>query len=210
METQPQGPGMATSVAAPMAAPVGAAYAQPGFWMASQPVQNMYAHATAAAAAAAAAVGAPQPAAAPQPPPPQPVPQPPPQAPPSQPVADQPRPTFVNAKQYRRILKRREARARLEEYYRNKRTSAVDDGHRKPYLHKSRHLHACKRPRGPGGRFLTKAELVVYYKEHPDEDPNNPMNLANAAAVPGGSVRNGKRRKTEAAPPGTEAPIAMG
>jgi hypothetical protein len=72
----------------------------------------------------------------------------------------QPRPTYVNAKQYRRILKRRDARARLEEYYRQKRTLARDaDGttsNRKRYQHKSRHLHAVKRPRGPGGRFLTK------------------------------------------------------
>lgn len=72
----------------------------------------------------------------------------------------QPRPTFVNAKQYRRILKRREARARLEEYYRQKRAAAAaEEGARKPYLHESRHRHAMKRPRGPGGRFLTKVSL---------------------------------------------------
>jgi hypothetical protein len=56
-------------------------------------------------------------------------------------------PLFVNAKQYHRILKRREARQRYEQLQKQK------------YLHLSRHLHAKKRPRGPGGRFLSSAEL---------------------------------------------------
>jgi hypothetical protein len=67
-----------------------------------------------------------------------------------------PRPTFVNAKQYRRILKRREARAKLEEYYRKKQARKREMQEKKPYMHESRHRHAMKRPRGPGGRFLTK------------------------------------------------------
>jgi len=117
------------------------------------------------------------------------------------PVVSEQRPTFVNAKQYRRILKRREARAKLEEYYRLMKTrisqqkaekkrkrlasernqsshnSGVNgSGQRKPYLHESRHRHAMKRPRGPGGRFLTKDELAHHYKSHPEDDPANPAN----------------------------------
>lgn len=84
-------------------------------------------------------------------------------APPQQ-QQTQTRPTFVNAKQYRRILKRREARARLVDYYRQKkaeRAAAEANGTaRKPYLHESRHRHAMKRPRGPGGRFLTKVCFI--------------------------------------------------
>jgi len=111
-------------------------------------------------------------------------------------------PTYVNAKQYDRIIKRREARRKLEEYYSKRRKqskierprSGAKRGHgameseassgpdgkengasngRRAYIHESRHKHAMKRPRGPGGRFLTKDELVEYYKNHPDEDPKN-------------------------------------
>ncbi|KAL8709264.1 MAG: hypothetical protein Q9220_006007 [cf. Caloplaca sp. 1 TL-2023] len=79
----------------------------------------------------------------------------PPASPETAPAGGEEAPLYVNAKQFHRILKRRVARQRLEEALR------LTSKGRKPYLHESRHKHAMRRPRGPGGRFLTAEEVAA-------------------------------------------------
>ncbi|RMZ78082.1 hypothetical protein DV737_g4009, partial [Chaetothyriales sp. CBS 132003] len=97
-------------------------------------------------------------------------------------------PLYVNAKQFHRILKRRVARQKLEEQLR------LTSKGRKPYLHESRHNHAMRRPRGPGGRFLTADEVAALEKGESGAVTENGTTPATKKAD---SASSGTKRKAE-------------
>jgi len=104
-------------------------------------------------------------------------------------------PLYVNAKQFHRILKRRMARQKLEEALR------LTSKGRKPYLHESRHKHAMRRPRGPGGRFLTAEEVAAIENKEgglPDDMSNNVENgVTNGKPKKGKDSSSSKKSKSE-------------
>ncbi|XP_018963895.1 nuclear transcription factor Y subunit alpha-like isoform X8 [Cyprinus carpio] len=94
-------------------------------------------------------------------------------------------PLYVNAKQYHRILKRRQARAKLE-------AEGKIPKERRKYLHESRHRHAMQRMRGDGGRFFSPKEkeemalaMQVRAQGHvKQEDLRNATELASSHWLP--------------------------
>ena len=100
-------------------------------------------------------------------------------------------PLYVNAKQFHRILKRRVARQRLEEALR------LTSKGRKPYLHESRHNHAMRRPRGPGGRFLTAAEVAEIERNKNEVADGGDPNSTPAKLLSTTNTGSGTKRKAE-------------
>lgn len=123
-------------------------------------------------------------------------------------------PLYVNAKQYHRILKRRQARAKLEaegKIPKERRVSYCLSPELtilissflifrltprclpQKYLHESRHKHAMQRKRGDGGRFFSPKEkeemaLAMQVREQghvKQEDLHNAAELMSSHWLPG-------------------------
>jgi len=109
-------------------------------------------------------------------------------------------PLYVNAKQFHRILKRRLARQKLEDALR------LTSKGRKPYLHESRHNHAMRRPRGPGGRFLTADEVAAMEggKGTEGSDGNNKENAHNTPNKGGAQPQSGSAGLKRKNAPGSQ------
>ncbi len=130
-------------------------------------------------------------------------------------------PMYVNAKQYPRILKRREARSRWEAGYMARKAAGtagplaslafLENGGagarggpatllnatQQGYIHESRHRHAVKRARGPGGRFLSIPEIQAL-EAAAKKQKKQAAKAAAAAASSSGPAAGSSRRPSAA------------
>lgn len=107
-------------------------------------------------------------------------------------------PIYVNSKQYHAILRRRLYRAKLEVQNKPIKYRKVINMSMffslqfllnqtiitlllcmQPYLHESRHLHAVKRARGAGGRFLNTKKLQQSTRKHGNTAESNMHQIEN-------------------------------
>ncbi|KAF2547145.1 hypothetical protein F2Q70_00023937 [Brassica cretica] len=78
---------------------------------------------------------------------------------------------YVNSKQYHGIIRRRQSRAKAASVLHHNKLSSRG---RKPYMHHSRHLHALRRPRGSGGRFLNTKSQKADDTKQTQSQPQKP------------------------------------
>ncbi|CAF1938228.1 unnamed protein product, partial [Brassica napus] len=94
---------------------------------------------------------------------------------------------YVNSKQYHGIIRRRQSRAKAASVLHHNKLSSRG---RKPYMHHSRHLHALRRPRGSGGRFLNTKSQKADDTKQTQSQPQKSNSQNSEVIHPEGQIMN--------------------